>query len=106
MDGGDEDRDTLAGNPEIRQEQSWRYELNLEMRLPNDLGVVNSQFWYRDVTDHIDRIDVSSSEGTLASARGNIGDGKRYGLNLDLSTKLDNLGLQNALLRRSAPARF
>ena len=49
------------------------------MRLPNDLGVVNSQFWYRDVTDHIDRIDVSSSEGTLASARGNIGDGKRYG---------------------------
>ena len=98
VDGGDEDRDTLAGNPEIRQEQSWRYELNLEMRLPNDLGVVNSQFWYRDVTDHIDRIDISSSEGTTASARGNIGDGKRYGLNLDLSTKLDNLGLQNALL--------
>lgn len=98
VDGGDEDRDTLAGNPEIRQEQSWRYELNLEMRLPNDLGVVNSQFWYRDVTDHIDRIDVSSNESTLASARGNIGDGKRYGLNLDLSTKLDNLGLQNALL--------
>tara|TARA_B100001057_G_scaffold484670_1_gene563117 strand:+ start:1105 stop:3216 length:2112 start_codon:yes stop_codon:yes gene_type:complete len=98
VDGGDEDRDTLAGNPQIRQEQSWRYELNLEMRLPNDLGVVNSQFWYRNVTDHIDRIDVSSNEGILASARGNIGDGKRYGLNLDLSTKLDNLGLQNALL--------
>ena len=45
------------------------------MRLPNEMGVVNSQFWYRDVTDHTDLIDVSSSEGTLASARGNIGDG-------------------------------
>ena len=105
VDGGDEDRDTLAGNPEIRQEQSWRYELNLEMRLPNDLGVVNSQFWYRDVTDHIDRIDVSTSEGTLSSARGNIGDGKRYGLNLDLSTKLDNFGLQNALLTTAVKLR-
>ncbi|MAS60500.1 MAG: hypothetical protein CMQ07_05265 [Gammaproteobacteria bacterium] len=98
VDGGDEDRDTIAGNPDIRQEQSWRYELNLEMRLPNELGVVNSQFWYRDVEDHIDRIDVSSSEDKLESARGNIGDGKRYGLNLDVSTKLDPLGLNNALL--------
>jgi hypothetical protein len=66
--------------------------------LPNELGVVNSQFWYRDVEDHIDRIDVSSSEDKLESARGNIGDGKRYGLNLDVSTKLDPLGLNNALL--------
>lgn len=100
IDGGDEDQNTQAGNPNIRQEQSWRYELNLEMRLPNDLGVVNSQFWYRDVEDHIDRIDVStgSEPDELESARGNIGDGKRYGLNLDLSTKLDGIGISNALL--------
>ena len=98
VDGSDEDQNTQAGNPEIRQEQSWRYELNLEMRLPNDTGVINSQFWYRDMEDAIDRIDVSTGPDKLASARGNIGDGKRYGLNLDVSTKLDSLGLQNALL--------
>ncbi len=98
VDGGDEDQNTQAGNPDIRQEQSWRYELNFEMRLPEDLGVLNSQFWYRDVEDHIDRIDVSTGPDDLESARGNIGDGKRYGLNLDLSTKLDALGLDNALL--------
>ncbi len=98
VDGSDEDQNTQAGNPEIRQEQSWRYELNLEMRLPNDTGVVNSQFWYRDMEDAIDRIDVSTGPDNLASARGNIGDGKRYGLNLDISTKLDSLGLNNALL--------
>ncbi len=98
IDGGDEDQNTQAGNPDIRQEQSWRYELNLEMRLPNDLGVVNSQFWYRDVEDHIDRIDVSTGPDDLESARGNIGDGKRYGLNLDMSTKLDSFGISNALL--------
>ncbi len=98
VDGSDEEQNTQAGNPEIRQEQSWRYELNLEMRLPNDTGVVNSQFWYRDMEDAIDRVNVSTSPDELASARGNIGDGKRYGLNLDISTKLDSLGLNNALL--------
>ncbi|MEX2469997.1 MAG: TonB-dependent receptor plug domain-containing protein [Pseudohongiellaceae bacterium] len=98
VDGGDEDQNTRAGNPEIRQEQSWRYELNLEVRLPEDLGVVNSQLWYRDLEDVIGRVDVSPSEDDLQSARGNIGDGKRYGLNLDLSTRLAMLGLPNALL--------
>ncbi len=97
-DNSDEDKNTQAGNPEIVQEQSWRYELNLEFRLPNDAGVVNSQFWYRDVEDHIDKVDVSSSLDNLQSARGNIGDGNRYGLNLDVSTKLDRLRLPNALL--------
>ena len=98
VDGGDEDQNTQAGNPEIVQEQSWRYELNLEQRLPNDSGVVNAQFWYRDVEDHIDKVDVSTSPDDLRSARGNIGDGKRYGLNLDISTKLGMMGLPNALL--------
>ncbi len=97
-DYNDDDQNTQAGNPEIRQEQSWRYELNLEMRLPDNLGVVNSQFWYRDLEDVIERVDVSPSPTDLRSARGNIGDGKRYGLNLDLSTRLPMLGLPNALL--------
>jgi outer membrane cobalamin receptor len=97
-DNNDEDKNTQAGNPEIVQEQSWRYELNLEFRLPNDAGVVNSQFWYRDVEDHIDRVDVTTSLENLQSARGNIGDGNRYGLNLDVSAKLDRIRLPNALL--------
>ncbi len=97
-DYSDDDQNTQAGNPEIRQEQSWRYELNLEMRLPNNLGVVNSQFWYRDLRDLIERVDVSPGPDMLRSARGNAGDGKRYGLNLDLSTRLPMLGMPNALL--------
>ncbi|MEX2469868.1 MAG: TonB-dependent receptor plug domain-containing protein [Pseudohongiellaceae bacterium] len=98
VDGSDEDQNTQAGNPGIRQEQSWRYEVNLEIRLPENLGVVNSQFWYRNLEDVIGRVDVSPSEDNLQSARGNIGDGKRYGLNLDVSTRLPMVGLPNALL--------
>lgn len=98
IDASDEDQDIQAGNPDIAQEQSWRYEVNLELRLPNDIGVVNSRFYYRDIKDVIDRIDVSPSPDDLQSARGNIGDGKRYGLNLDISARLGMLGLPNALL--------
>ena len=98
VDSSDDDQNTQAGNPDIRQEQYWRYELNLEMRLPDDLGVVNSQFWYRDLEDIIGRVDVSPDEDNLQSARGNIGEGIRYGMNLDLSTQLSMIGLPNALL--------
>ena len=98
LDGSDNDQDTQAGNPDIEQAQSWRYDLYLEYRLPNDIGVLSSQFYYRDLESVIDRIDVSPSPEDLQSARGNIGDGKRYGLNLDLSTRLGFLGAPNALL--------
>jgi len=96
--GSDDDQDIQAGNPEIVQEQSWNYSLNLEYRLPNNVGVLNSSMFYRDITDHIDRVDVSPSPDNLQSARGNIGDGKRYGANLDASARLGFIGMPDALL--------
>ena len=98
IDFSDEDKNTQAGNPEIVQEQSWRYQANAEYRLPNSLGVVNTQFYYRDYQDVIDRVDVSRSPDDLESARGNIGDGIRYGVNLDVSSKMGFVGLPDALL--------
>lgn len=97
-DNSDDDQNTQAGNPGIAQEQAWNYELNLEYRLPNSIGVLNSEFYYRDLTDVIDRIDVSPSATDLQSARGNIGDGKRYGANFDASSRLGYLGVPDALL--------
>ncbi len=97
-DSDDDDQDTQAGNPEIVQEKSWNYSFNLEYRLPNSLGVINSELYYRDIEDVIDRVDVSTGPDDLRSARGNIGDAYRYGLNLDASTRLGFLGLPSALL--------
>ncbi|MFK7863616.1 MAG: TonB-dependent receptor plug domain-containing protein [Pseudohongiellaceae bacterium] len=97
QDGGDDDQNVQGGNPNIEPEESWNYDLNLEYRLPNDLGVLNSQFYYRDSVNVIDRIDVSNGPDDLQSARGNIGDGVRYGVNLDASTKLDSVGIPNGL---------
>ena len=97
QDNSDDDQNIQGGNPDVVQEQSWRYDFNLEYRLPEGLGVVNTQLYYRDIEDVIGRIDVSTSEDNLLSARGNIGDGQRYGINVEASSKLSYLGLPNAL---------
>ena len=94
----DEDKDTIAGNPELKQRQSWRYTANFDYRLPNDGGVLNSRLFYYDFDGDIGRIDVSKSLTELESTNGNVGDGKVLGLNLDASIRLGVLGLPQALL--------
>lgn len=94
----DEIQDTLAGNPELEQEQVWRYNVNLDYRLPNDGGVLNSRLFYYDVGNSIDRIDFSTSPSNLASTNGNVGDGKVLGLNLNASIRLGFLNLPQAVV--------
>lgn len=99
---GDLDSNISAGNPNLEQEKSWRYEVNLEYRLPDDAGVLNSKVFYHDIEDVIDRVDVSVDPNTLLSAPGNIGDGKRYGAELDASIRLNALDMPDALLTMGA----
>jgi outer membrane receptor for ferrienterochelin and colicins len=94
---GDEDQNTIAGNPELRQEQSWRYDLNLEYRFNDDNGVISSNIYYHDLEDVIDRVDVSTLT-TIQSANGNIGDGERYGLRLNGSLRLNFIGQPGILV--------
>ncbi len=97
-DGGDDDRDIQAGNPDIAQERSWNYGLNLEYRLPGNAGVLNTELYYHDISDVIDRIDVTTDPLDPASARGNIGDAVRYGIDASVSARLGFVGLPSALL--------
>lgn len=97
-DNSDDDKNTEQGNPDIVQEKSWVYELSMEYRLPNDAGVLNSTVYYRDIEDVIDRVDVTTDPADPQSARGNIGDGERWGMRLGASTRLGYMGLPNALL--------
>jgi hypothetical protein len=94
----DDDQDTLGGNPELAQEEWWRYTLNLEYRLPQDGGVLNSRLFFFDVDDAIGRIDVSPSESSLQSVNGNVGDGTILGLDLDASVRLGFIGVPEAVL--------
>ena len=94
----DDDQNTVAGNPELEQEQTWRYNVNLDYRLPNDGGVLNSRFFYYDVSDSIGKVDISPDSQTLLSANGNVGDGKVFGLYLNASIRLGFLNLPQALI--------
>lgn len=94
----DDDQDTIAGNPSLEQEQWWRYTLNLDYRLPNDGGVLNSRLFYYDIDNTIGRIDISPTPTTLAATNGNVGKGTVVGLNLDASIRLGFIGLPQGLL--------
>jgi outer membrane receptor for ferrienterochelin and colicins len=95
--GGDDDQNSVAGNPNLRQEQSWRYEGNLEYRLPEDAGVLSANIFYHDLEDVIEKVDVSTEEDIL-SANGNIGDGERYGVILDSSVRLNFINQPEMLI--------
>lgn len=87
VDSSDDEQNSFEGNAELRQEQSWRYSANLEYRLPQDAGVINTNVYYHDLDDLIDNVDVSTPT-TVLSAKGNIGSGERYGFNLNSSVRL------------------
>ncbi len=97
-DSQDEDSNTSAGNANLTQEWFWKYELNAEYRLPDDVGVVDGNIWYHQHHDVIERIDVSPSEDDLQSANGNIGDGDMYGLRLNASIRMKMINMPNLLV--------
>lgn len=94
----DEDQDTIAGNPELRQRESWRYTANYDYRLPNDGGVLNARLFYFDFEGDIGRIDISPSPEQLQSTNGNVGDGEVLGLDVNASIRLSLINLPQALL--------
>ncbi|MFT6400870.1 MAG: hypothetical protein ACJA2D_000175 [Pseudohongiellaceae bacterium] len=87
IDSSDDEQNAFEGNADLRQTQSWRYSTNLEYRLPNDAGVLSGNLFYNDFDDLIDNVDVSTDTDILG-ARGNIGTGEQYGINLNSSIRL------------------
>ena len=97
-DRNDEDSNIQAGNENLRQEWYWKYDINAEYRLPNDIGVVSGNIFFEDWQDRIERIDVSPSEDNLQAANGNIGDGQTWGVNLSASIRMRMIDMPNLLI--------
>lgn len=97
-DDQDNDATTQAGNAQLRQQWLWKYNLRTEYRIPNDVGVLSSDFFYFKHYDVIERMDVTRVESSLQSANGNIGDGWEYGMNLSASVRMGMLKLPNLLV--------
>lgn len=94
----DDDQDTIAGNPALEPEESWRAEVGLDYRLPNDGGALNARYFYYDYDNKIGKIDISPSADDLQSTNGNVGPAQSYGLILNASLRLGRFNLPSALL--------
>ena len=92
---GDSD---LLGNPFLAPEMAWGVDVGYERRIGRT-GVAGINFFYRDVTNLIELVNTgeegSEGEGTFIYQPQNVGDGKVYGVEFDLSTDLGFIGLPN-----------
>lgn len=92
---GDSD---LLGNPQLDPETAWGVDLGYEHRIGAG-GIVGINFFYRDVKDLIELVNTgvegADGPGTFVFQPQNVGDGKVYGVEFDLSTDLGFVSLPN-----------
>lgn len=98
----------FVGNPGLEPESAWGVDIGYERRLGRT-GVMGVNVFYRDVTDLQEIAALGASpldqngivgdgidvDGLAILTPRNSGDGKVYGVELDLSTSLDFVGLEN-----------
>lgn len=83
--------DVSAGNARLEPDKTWRSELSWKVGFGDDGALLLS--WRHDrIRDVIDRVPVIAADGDLYDAPGNIGDGTRDGLALELGSSLGALG--------------
>jgi hypothetical protein len=86
-----DDGDVDIGNPELQPDRTFVVEGTYERRF-GEIGVISATLFYNDVTDLLDLIPT----GPTTEARGNIGDGQRYGTEINFSTPFDWAGIKEA----------
>lgn len=92
-----------AGNAELRPERSLRSELGWEWH-PNEDAALTLGWTHERLVDVVDRVVVAGDDD-LFDAPGNIGDGRRDTLSLDLAMPLFARALPGTRLRAGVQAR-
>lgn len=92
---GDND---FIGNPDLEPEKAWGADLGFERRLGRR-GVIGVNAFYRDITDLIEITNTGEpaedEEDAFRLTAENVGDGQVWGLEFDLSTPLDFIGMEH-----------
>ncbi|MGQ2936022.1 MAG: TonB-dependent receptor plug domain-containing protein [Sphingopyxis sp.] len=86
---------SLVGNPLLDPETSWGFDLGYEQRVGRS-GIVGVNLFYRKVNDLIELANIGAIPGsstTFLYQPQNIGDGKVWGVEFDLSSDLGFIGL-------------
>ncbi|WP_292077114.1 MULTISPECIES: TonB-dependent receptor plug domain-containing protein [Brevundimonas] len=92
---GDND---FIGNPDLEPETAWGADLGFERRLGRR-GVIGVNAFYRDITDLIEITNTGEEAQDEPDAfrltAENVGDGQVWGVEFDLSTPLDFIGMEH-----------
>lgn len=88
-----EDDDLALGNPNLRPETTWISELSHERRF-GEIGVIKLAAFHHWITDVQDLLPITDE----FEVPGNIGDGRRWGLELESAMPLTWLGLTGSRL--------
>ncbi len=88
------DEDVTIGNPRLKNETSWGVDVGYERDF-GTMGIFGVNGFYRHVSDMIDLVSIGDApglDGNLYTPM-NVGDGFTYGIEFDVSTPLDIVGL-------------
>jgi outer membrane receptor protein involved in Fe transport len=88
-----------AGNPDLEPDRTWRLEAAWERHFM-DTGVLLLAVRHERIEDLIDRIPVVAD--VPFDAVGNIGEGRRNELEINLTLPLDRFGIRAGLLKSTA----
>lgn len=86
-----QDDDLALGNPNLKPETTWIADVSHERRF-GDIGVVRARVYHHWIDDVEDLLPLSAAY----EAPGNIGDGRRWGLEVETTVPLDRLGIPSA----------
>ena len=89
--------DDLRGNPQLKPESAWGFDIGYERRLGR-MGVTGVNFFYRDITDLIEFAntgEISSSGDGFVFQPQNVGNGQVWGIEFDFSAPLTMFGMPN-----------
>ncbi|WP_428152380.1 TonB-dependent receptor plug domain-containing protein [Brevundimonas sp.] len=88
-----------AGNATLEPDKTWRLVAAWERRLWSDASATLT-FTHDEISDVVDRVLVTNSTDVF-DAPGNIGDGRRDVVQLDVSAPLDRFGFSRGRLKTS-----
>ena len=88
-----EDNELALGNPNLRPDTTWVSELSHELRFGRE-GIFRLTGFHHWISDVMDLLPLTDTE----EAPGNIGDGRRWGVEIESTMPLDRMGLADARL--------
>jgi outer membrane receptor protein involved in Fe transport len=87
-----------VGNPDLKPAQTT--ELSLQWKRPiGQRGSILLRGFYDKINDVQDFVILQTGPTTFFTGSGNIGDGERYGLRLEVAYPLDNWGVKGGMLK-------